>query len=166
MRLLNIINPVTVYRKAALCVKDVANYRFYRKSVSDLNRSGLLKEKGMRTDWLRRVYFVINLLPETLLAGTDIELLERSRVMEAIAERNQIFTKDGLLEIVQADYRRIKDSDFYAYLIWIKYRSLSKFSDWAHVLIWLAAVSLIAVNYQILIDLSKYIGNLYYQINN
>jgi len=80
----------------------------------------------MRADTLKRVYFVINLLPETLLAGSDVELLERSRVTEAIAERNQVFMKDGLLEIIEADYRRIKTAEYYAYLVWIKYRWESK----------------------------------------
>jgi hypothetical protein len=120
----------------------------------------------MRYDWLRRVYFVINLLPETLLAGTDTDLLERSRVTEAIAERNQVFMKDGLLELAVADYRRIKDTDYYGYVIWIKYRSVSSFSDWAHVALWLSALGIAAVNYQLAVDVAQYIKNLYFQINN
>lgn len=164
--LLKLINPIVVFGKAVVCFKEVANYRFYRRKIKELNKSGMLKDKGMRTDWLRRVYFVINLQPETLLAGSDTEMLERSRVTEAIAERNQIFTKDGLLEIVQADYRRIKDNDYYAYLIWIKYRTISTLSDWAHVIVWFAALGIAAMNYHVIIEAAWYIKDLYFQINN
>ena len=166
MWLLKLINPIVVFGKAVTCFKEVANYRFYRRKIKELDKSGLLKEKGMRSDLLRRVYFVINLQPETLLAGSDTEMLERSRVTEAIAERNQIFTKDGLLEIVQADYRRIKDDNYYAYLIWIKYRTISKLSDWAHIIIWLAAVGIAFVNYHIILEAVWYLKDLYFQINN
>lgn len=166
MKLLRLISPIVVFNKAVACVKDAANYRFYRKSITDLGRTGSLASKGMRYDWLRRVYFVINLLPETLLAGQDTELLERSRVTEAIAERNQIFMKDGLLELISADYQRIKDNDYYAYLIWIKYRPISKIADWFHVIIWLSALCVALANYQLAITAFEYLKNLYFQINN
>jgi hypothetical protein len=166
MRLLRILSPITVFNKAVSCVKDVINYRFYRKKIKELGIRGELAEKNMRYDWLRRVYFVINLLPETLLAGNDTELLERSRVTEAIAERNQVFMKDGLLELVVADYRRIKSEEYYAYLIWVKYRPVSTISDWIHVILWLSSLGIAVVNYQVALDAINYIKDLYFQINN
>lgn len=166
MRILNLISPIAVYHKAVVCFKEVSNYRFYRKKIKELEKSGALEQKAMRADMLKRVYFVINLLPETLLAGQDSELLERSRVTEAIAERNQIFMKDNLLELVEADYERIKTEDYYAYLIWIRYRTISTIGDWVHVLLWLVALGVLAVNYHYLIDGFVAIKNLYQQINN
>jgi hypothetical protein len=165
-RLLDFLNPVSFWKNLIGCYKDVANYRFYRKTIKQLESEGLLKEKGMRTDWLKRVYFVINLLPETLLAGGDVDLLERSRVTEAIAERNQVFTKNGILEIIQADYRRIKDETYYAYLIWIKYRWQTVFSDWVKLILWLALAITAVYNYHLVVDLAQYLYAGYMKINN
>ena len=67
--ILDFLNPISVWKNLILCYKDITNYRFYRSVILKLSNEGLLKEKGMRADMLRRVYFVINLLPETLLAG-------------------------------------------------------------------------------------------------
>jgi hypothetical protein len=166
MWLFRILSPVAVFNKAVFCGKDVINYRFYRNRIKSLGITGELAEKGMRYDWLRRVYFVVNLLPETLLAGSDTESLERSRVTEAIAERNQVFMKDGLLELVVADYRRIKSEEYYAYLIWVKYRSLSSIGDWIHVILWISSLGIAVVNYQVALDAINYIKDLYFQINN
>ena len=164
--LLDFLNPVSFWKNTVSCYRDVVNYSFYRGIVKKLDQEGLLKEKGMRTDWLKRVYFVINLQPETLLAGQDIDLLERSRVTEAIAERNQVFMKDGLLEIIQADYQRIKTTDYYAYLIWVKYRWTSSIATWLKSLIWLTGVITLCVNYQLFIQWGFQLKDWYVQINN
>jgi|688.fasta_scaffold01416_44 hypothetical protein len=164
--ILDFLNPVSFWKNVSQCYKDVINYRFYRKTITKLTADGSLKEKGMRADTLKRVYFVINLLPETLLAGSDVELLERSRVTEAIAERNQVFMKDGLLEIIEADYRRIKTAEYYAYLVWIKYRWESKISTWFKTVLWISLLVTIAVNYQIGVTAAKSIWMWYQQINN
>ena len=166
LRILDFLNPVSFWKNAVSCYKDVANYRFYRKTIKLLEGEGLLRDKGMRSDWLKRVYFVINLLPETLLAGGDVELLERSRVTEAIAERNQVFTKNGILEIIEADYRRIKDNDYYAYLIWVKYRWQTSFSEWFKTIAWLILLGTLVYNYQLFVDLFQYLYAGYVKINN
>jgi hypothetical protein len=165
-RLLNFLNPLSFWENVMTCYRDVSNYVFYRKTINQLAKDGLLREKGMRTDLLKRVYFVINLLPETLLAGGDVELLERSRVTEAIAERNQIFIKDGILEIIEADYKRIKNEDYYAYLIWVKYRSVSTLGTWLRAIVWISLLITLTANYQMFIDCVIYLKNLYVKINN
>lgn len=164
--ILDFLNPISFWKNVTSCYKDVINYRFYRKVISKLEAEGLLKDKGMRTDLLRRVYFVINLLPETLLAGGDVDLLERSRVTEAIAERNQVFMKDGLLEIIEADYRRIKTADYYAYLVWIKYRWSSAISTWIKAILWISLLVILIANYQVAINGAQSVWAWYLQINN
>jgi hypothetical protein len=164
--ILDFLNPISFWQNLRICYKDFVNYRFYRRVITNLASEGALRERGMRTDMLRRVYFVINLLPETLLAGADVELLERSRVTEAIAERNQIFMKDGLLEIIEADYQRIKTDDYYAYVVWIKYRAASTISLWIKSILWISLVFTILVNYQIGLDWLKQAWTWYIQINN
>lgn len=164
--ILDFLNPISFWKNLVACYRDTSNYQFYRKVISRLAQEGLLKEKGMRTDWLKRVYFVINLQPETLLAGQDTDLLERSRVTEAIAERNQVFMKDGLLEIISADYQRIKTTEYYAYLIWVKYRWESTFGTWLKSILWLAGLVLLVVNYQLFIDWAIQLKDWYVQINN
>jgi hypothetical protein len=164
--ILDFLNPVSFWKNLVLCYKDIMNYRFYRKVILKLSNEGLLKEKGMRADMLRRVYFVINLLPETLLAGSDVDLLERSRVTEAIAERNQVFMKDGLLEIIEADYKRIKTEEYYAYVVWIRYKWSSTIAIWLKSILWLGLVISLVLNYQAIYNGANSIWNWYVQINN
>ena len=165
MWIFNAINPLTVLYKLINCIKEVSNYRFYRKSISRMQSTGLLAQKEMRADWLKRVYFVVNLQPETLLAGGDLVELEQSRVTEAIASKNDVFSQDGLLEIVVADYRRIKTSDYYAYLIWIRYRTLTKIWDWVHVILWFTIAGLLISQYSYAVDFFNWLVAQYNQIN-
>lgn len=164
--ILDFLNPISCWKNLILCYKDITNYRFYRKVILKLSNDGLLKEKGMRADRLCRVYFVINLLPETLLAGSEVDLLERSRVTEAIAERNQVFMKDGLLEIIEADYKRIKTEEYYAYVVWIRYRWSSTIAVWLKSILWLVLAVLLVVNYQAIYHGVNFIWKSYVQINN
>jgi len=106
-----------------------------------LNRNGSLSQVGMRLDMRRRAYYILNLEPETLMMGTEVMELERSRVLESINSKKLIFETAELTELIEAKTERIKTTDHYAYLIQIKYRSMSGFGDWAHVLAWLSLVT-------------------------
>lgn len=128
MGLLSILNPKNFYKSASLLAKDASNLSFYRKSATKLSEQKFLEQYGMRIDWLKRMYYVINLEPETLLANDSVEL-EKSRVFESVNRIQTIFADSNLIEIINVSSKRIKTADYYAYVIWIKFKPISKWSD-------------------------------------
>jgi hypothetical protein len=133
MKLLNYLNPLEALSSAKLIVKDISNYRFYRNKISGLEEKGFLKQWNMRADWIKRVYYVINLEPETLLATGDLADLEKSRVFDSVAKFQGKFADLNLTEIVDISTERIKNADYYAYLIWVKCKFFSEKSDFFRV---------------------------------
>lgn len=134
MGLLNFLNPVEAFSALKSIVKDLSNYVFYRKQIKKMNEQKLFDVVNGRVDWLRRVYYVINLEPETLLATGDLIDLEKSRVYESISKIQGRFADYNLVEIVDVTSKRIKDLDFYAYVVLIKYDAKSSVKDFFRVL--------------------------------
>jgi hypothetical protein len=140
MKLLNYLNPVEAFNSAKIIAKDISNYRFYRNKITDLEEKGFLKQWNMRADWIKRVYYVINLEPETLLATGDLADLEKSRVFDSVAKFQGKFADLNLTEIVDISTERIKDSEYYAYLIWVKCKFFSERSDFFRVIVFSIAL--------------------------
>jgi hypothetical protein len=137
MGILNFLNPVHAVTAAKSIVKDINNYFFYRKQISAIESKGFFRELKARTDKLKRVYYVLNLEPETLLATGDLLDLEKSRVFDSVSKIQGKFIDHNLVEIVDNSSTRIKTDDYYAYLILIKYDSQFKFSQLIKVIAWL-----------------------------
>ena len=125
MGILNFLNPAMAFTAARSIIKDINNYVFYRKQISKIEAKGFFKELKARTDTLKRVYYVLNLEPETLLATGDLMDLEKSRVFDSVSKIQRHFIDHNLVEIVDISSTRIKTEDYYAYLILIKYDSQS-----------------------------------------
>lgn len=138
MKLLDLLNPVTFYKTLTRCWRNLESRRFYNRTVKKMQSDGLFKQFGMRLDMRNRAYYILNLEAETLMAGPDTLELERSRVFESLGIRKPIFEKAELGELIEAKTDRIKTSDYYAYLIQIKYRPFAKFSEYFYVLSWSA----------------------------
>lgn len=148
MGLLNMFNPVLAIRSARTIIKDISNYLFYRKQIKSMNEQKLFDVVNGRVDYLRRVYYVINLEPETLLATGDLIDLEKSRVYESISKIQGRFADHNLVEIVDVSSKRIKDEEYYAYIVTIRYDSQLVVRDILRVLI-LGTLSYFAINYGI-----------------
>lgn len=135
MGLLNLLNPIEAIDAVRTIVKDLMNYRFYRKQIKAIEAASIFKTKKMRVDWLCRVYYVVNLEPELQLATGDLIDLEKSRVFESVSRIQGIFADRNLTEIVDVSSKRIKDDNYYAYLVTIKYRVDTVLSDIAKAVI-------------------------------
>lgn len=122
MGLLNLVNPIEGIRSVKTLLKDISNYQFYRKQIKSIEAAGFFESKKIRTDWLRRVYYVVNLEPELQLATGDLIDLEKSRVFDSVSKIQGVFADHNLTEIVEVTSNRIKTEDYYAYLVTIKYR--------------------------------------------
>jgi hypothetical protein len=137
MTLLQFLNPVTVWQTATQIFRNERNHRFYNKKMRELDATGALAQFGMRLDMRNRAYYVINLEPETLLMGSEVLELEKSRVLESISLRKPVFTNADLAEIIEVKTERIKTEDHYAYLVQVKYRPLAKIQDHVYLFTWL-----------------------------
>jgi hypothetical protein len=138
------INPFTFYETAVIIIKNLKNFIFYRTKMSDINKSGILKQTGLRLDRRARAYYVLNIEPELLMMGQDTLDLEKSRVFESLAKKKELFETHNLTELIEAKTDRIKTSEYYAYLIQIKYRPMATVSNHVYVLSWLTCLTFIA----------------------
>ena len=138
------INPFTFYETAAIIIKNLKNFIFYRTKMSAINKTGVLKQTGLRLDRRARAYYVLNIEPELLMMGQDTLELEKSRVFESLAKKKELFETHNLTELIEAKTDRIKTSEYYAYLIQIKYRPMATVSNHVYVLSWLTCLTFIA----------------------
>lgn len=138
------INPFTFYETVVIIIKNLKNFIFYRTKMSDINKSGVLKQTGLRLDRRARAYYVLNIEPELLMMGQDTLELEKSRVFESLAKKKELFETHNLTELIEAKTDRIKTSEYYAYLIQIKYRPMATVSNHVYVLSWLTCLTFIA----------------------
>ena len=137
------INPFTFYETVVIIIKNLKNFIFYRTKMSDINKSGVLKQTGLRLDRRARAYYVLNIEPELLMMGQDTLELEKSRVFESLAKKKELFETHNLTELIEAKTDRIKTSEYYAYLIQIKYRPMATVSNHVYVLSWLTCLTFI-----------------------
>ena len=138
------INPFTFYETAVIIIKNLKNFIFYRTKMSAINKTGVLKQTGLRLDRRARAYYVLNIEPELLMMGQDTLELEKSRVFESLAKKKELFETHNLTELIEAKTDRIKTSEYYAYLIQIKYRPMATVSNHVYVLSWLTCLTFIA----------------------
>ena len=138
------INPFTFYETIVVIIKNLKNFIFYRTKMSDINKSGVLKQTGLRLDRRARAYYVLNIEPELLMMGQDTLELEKSRVFESLSKKKELFETHNLTELIEAKTDRIKTSEYYAYLIQIKYRPMATVSNHVYVLSWLTCLTFIA----------------------
>jgi len=137
------INPFTFYETVVIIIKNLKNFIFYRTKMSAINKSGVLKQTGLRLDRRARAYYVLNIEPELLMMGQDTLDLEKSRVFESLAKKKELFETHNLTELIEAKTDRIKTSEYYAYLIQIKYRPMATVSNHVYVLSWLTCLTFI-----------------------
>lgn len=159
MRIFEYFKPRKFYETLSRVIRSQRNWRFYKKQLKRLHKEGYLKQNGMRIDKRYRAYYVLNLEPETLMMGEEVLELERSRVIESLSMKKPVFERAELGELIEAKTDRIKTTDYYAYLIQIKYRPLANFWSVVYLIVWLAGfaglvwlATLGAMQYELVLD--------------
>ena len=164
MTLIEALKPRTFYETLNQVLRNYRNWQYYKRTIMELYKDGSLKQYQLRLDikpnrkftpdmgglykkvlfWLRpstyRTFYVLNLEPETLMMGEQLAELERSRVYESLSMKKPMFEKADLGEIIEAKTERIKNEEYYAYIIQIKYRPSSTVWDAVYVGVWLIAI--------------------------
>lgn len=144
--LIDFLNPLLFWKVLKKVLINIKNRRYYVQQMQKLAEDGTLKQMGMRLDLRSRAYYILNLEPETLMMGSEVLDLERSRVLESINLRKAVFEKADLVELIEVETQRIKNEDYYAYLIQVKYRPSSTYWNLAHAISWITLFAMGAIS--------------------
>lgn len=120
--ILDYISPIKIYNRLSLNLKELLNYRKFKKIIVDLNESGKLDEIGIRADQSANMYIGIDLNPELLLySETSQESVELRLVSEKMNKYNDFLTKEGILDSIKVDYERVQTDSYYGYILQISF---------------------------------------------
>lgn len=116
------IDPITVYHTLKDNVNDLIKSAKYRKIIFELKNEGKLEEIGLSLDETGNLYLGINLNPELLLySETSQETVELKLISEKIKKYTDFLTREGILDSVIMNYDRIKNEEYYGYVLQITY---------------------------------------------
>jgi len=116
------LSPIYLIKLIISYIKELNLFFYYRNTVKGLIKSGELEKTGLRVDALNRIFFVKNLDAEVLLYGEQeggLDKFEKGFVAEELRKYNEFFIKNQLIELVKTSLKRIKTSEYYAYLVLI-----------------------------------------------
>lgn len=117
------LNPLKVFKKLKLQRADLQNHRRYKNIVQSLNDDGKLQKVGFRTDADYHLYLGIDLNPELLLySELSQETAELKMIGEKLKRHTDFLLSEGILDSIQVDYDRVKDENFYGYIVKISYK--------------------------------------------
>ena len=120
--ILDYILPNRVYERLTENIAELSKYSKYRSLIFDLETSGKLDAMGMSLDRDGNSYIGINLNPELLTySDTSQTSVELKLIGEKMGKYNDFFTKEGLLDSIKVDYDRVKNDDYYGYILKITY---------------------------------------------
>lgn len=117
---LNYFSPVFAYKLMRANLEELSKYKRYKKIIFDLNATGKLDQIGFKADSAANLYLGIDLNPELLLySETSQESVELKLIAEKMNRYNDFLTKEGILDSITVDYERVKNDDFYGYVLQI-----------------------------------------------
>jgi hypothetical protein len=120
--ILDKLNPVKIYKSLSNNIEDLINYSKYKKIILELQNEGKLTQLGLTMDSSANLYIGIDLNPELLLySETSQESVELKLISEKLKKYTDFLTKEGILDSIKMDYDRIKNEDYYGYVLQIKY---------------------------------------------
>ena len=120
--ILNYLSPNFLYKTLIKNVTDLFNYLKYRKIIEELKESNKLEVIGFSIDANYNLYIGIDLNPELLLySDLSQESVELKLISEKIKKYTDFLTKEGILDYVKVEYDRVKNEEYYGYILQIKY---------------------------------------------
>jgi hypothetical protein len=117
---LNYLSPIFAYKKLRSNYDELAKYKRYKRIIFELNEMGKLEKIGFKVDAGGNLYLGIDLNPELLLySESSQESVELKLISEKMNRYNDFLTKEGILDSITVDYERVKNDDFYGYILQI-----------------------------------------------
>ena len=147
-RILTYLNPIYQIKTIFLTIKEIYLFISYVKTINAMGQT--FKSKGIMKDSKYTLVKGINLKAETLMyggVGEELERFEISFIGKEMSKYNEIFLENGILELIKTKANRIKNDDFYGYLVSISfnYKYFTLYSILSSIL-YLTALVLIFLN--------------------
>lgn len=92
-------------------IRDIINYRYLLRTIKQNKESVEFKKFNLRSDWIGRLYTVINLPPEVLYSPDAPEEIRPAYVLEESRPLNEYLTKLNLQEIIIPEIKPISGSN-------------------------------------------------------
>ena len=121
-KLLRHINPITFIITIFDMIVEFIEFRKYVSIIERMESEGILEDNGFTRGPTHSIIKGINLRPETLLYGEDDQdKFELGLVASEMKKYNELFAKEGILNMVTTQTDRIKSEDYYGYIVSIVY---------------------------------------------
>tara|TARA_R110002074_G_scaffold67007_4_gene158050 strand:- start:2847 stop:3326 length:480 start_codon:yes stop_codon:yes gene_type:complete len=121
-RILAYLNPIYQIKTIILTIKEIYLFISYVKTINSMEKT--FKSNGIMKDSKYTLVKGINLKAETLMyggAGEELERFEISFIGKEMSKYNDIFLENRILELIKTKANRIKNEDFYGYLVSISF---------------------------------------------
>lgn len=99
--------------------KEIRIWWIFKKTAE--SNTELLNNKGLRVDWIGRVYTVVNLPEEVQGASPEIQ---QAYVLQKISEFGESMLKIGLGDVVYPEIQKIKNTAGWLVILWPAFESL------------------------------------------
>jgi len=121
MRLQKYINPKTVWASFKAASVDLKRYTKYKSILHELEDENKLEKIGFnREDDM--LYVGVNLNPELLMyVDQSLESAELKFVSDAMRKYTDFLEKEGILDVISAEYERVYNDEFYGYVVQIAF---------------------------------------------
>lgn len=123
-------SPVFAVKTAVALYKEYKDWDFYRKTVDQLEADGFFNKHNMQVGKEKQFYFGVDIPPETLMQPEDeIERFEKQIIAREVSKLNEPLFKAGIFEYLETASERIKNDDYYGYVIMFSF-NFRNFTFW------------------------------------
>jgi hypothetical protein len=145
MKIKEYLYPAQVISRLKEYRKIIGYRKKYENILSELDQTGKLEEAGFLK---KENYLLIGInLNEQLLTYDEltIEPAELRFVSDKLKKYTDFLQKEGILDVISADYERVKTEDYYGYVVQIKFED-SKFNkgDYVYCILYLISLFILA----------------------
>lgn len=134
-------------------INDISNYRFILKTIKKNKETIEWNKLNLRSDWIGRIYTVINLPPEVIHSSDAPEEIRPAYILEESRPVNEYLTGLNLQEILLPEITPIENSISYLIIYKPYFRKLT-LKWFIYRIILITSVIILQKNFDI-INLSK-----------
>lgn len=120
--ILDYFNPKVQWENLKLCLQDKKHHKKYMEIVDEMIIDGKLDKLKLSYDAQRNMYLGFNLNPELLIyEDASQETVELSMVKDKLKMYTEFLTKEGILDFVTMSHDRVRNPDYYGYILKIEF---------------------------------------------
>jgi hypothetical protein len=121
MKINKYINPKAILVSFKEANTDIKHYLKYKSILSEIQEEGKLEKLKIKRE-NDMLYIGVNLNPELLMyADQSLESAELKFVADSMRKYTDFLQKEGILDVIKADYERVHNDEFYGYVVQIAF---------------------------------------------